>query len=119
MGWLETRGKLLRQLREVLEKNGWEPDVSNYEFLRYRKGGWYPKGSLIRIGGLPIACMITPYHDGSRPSITGYWVTFRIPFKTFPRPGERCKLRQFRTAIDKDINEARVFLKIEDLFGCE
>lgn len=117
MGWLETRGKLLRQLRRVLEQNGWEDDIGGYEYLRYRKGGWYPKGALIRTGGLAIGCRITPYHGSSRLRITGYWVTLRIPLKVYPRAGERCKLRRFRTAIDQDINETRVLSKIEELFG--
>ena len=119
MGWLETRGKLLHQLRGVLEKNGWEPDVSNYEYLRYRKGGWYPKGSLIRTGGLAIHCVITPYHNGGRPSITGYWITFRKPMKSQSRPGQRPKLRRFKAELDQGIQEEMVLSKIESLFGSD
>ncbi len=119
MGWLETRGALLRQLSGVLERNGWEKDVGGYEYLRYRKGGWYPKGGLVRIGGLPISCIITPYRDLGRPSITGYWVTFTEPLKHHPRRGERTKLRRFRTPIDEGINEAIVLSKIESLFADE
>lgn len=119
--WLEMRGALLRQLRGVLERDGWEDDIGGYEYLRYRKGGWYSESVLSgmkRTGGLAISCVITPYR-GSGLSITGYWVTFRIPLKTYPRPGERCKLRRFRTTIDKGINEAMVLSKIESLFGDE
>lgn len=117
--WLERRGELLRELRRVLERNGWEDDVGGYEYLRYRKGGWYPKGGLKLKGGLAIGCVITPYHDSTGLSITGYWVTFRIPFTVEPRPGERCKLRRFRTTIGEDINEEMVISKIKDLFGDE
>ena len=116
MDWLETRGKLLRQLRGVLERDGWEEDIGGYEYLRYRKGGWYPEGSLVRTGGLALGCGITPYRGGSGVSITGYWVTFLRPFETYPRPGERCKLRRFRAGIDQDISEDKVLSKLEALF---
>ncbi len=119
MGWLETRGVLLRQLRGVLEWNGWEADVGGYEYLRYRKGGWYPKGGLIRTGGLAVSCTITPYHSGGRPTITGYWVTLTMPLKDHPKSGERAKLRRFRTLIDEGIDEVKVLAKLDDLFGKE
>ena len=113
MGWFETRGALLRQLRGVLEWNGWEDDVGNYEYLAYRKGGWYPKDSLMRTGGVMLNCTITPCRPGSRPTITGYWVNFRNPIK---KPDKRRKLRRFRTPIGEGINEAKVLSKLDDLF---
>lgn len=116
MGWLETRGKLLRQLRGVLERNGWEDDIGGYEYLRYRKGGWYPEGELKRKGGLAISCTITPYHEQGRPTMAGYWITLYMPMQSHPKPGQRAKLRRFRTAIDKDIDEEMVLSKIESLF---
>lgn len=107
MGWLETRGELLRQLRRVLEQDGWERMVTSYAYIKYSKGA------------RQVSCRILPYHKRGRPSIVGYWTTFRIPFDREPRPGERAKLRRFRTAIDKGINEAMVLSKIENLFGDE
>ena len=112
MGWLETRGALLRQLRGVLERNGWEADVGGYEYLRYRKGG--SKGRFRPTGGLSIGCTITPYRDRHR--ITGYWVTVIIPLMDHPLSGERPKLRRFRTPIDEGINEATVLAKLNDIF---
>jgi hypothetical protein len=103
MGWFERRGMLLRQLKHILEQNGWKPNITSYEFLRYHKGEQ------------SISCRIDPYY-GSRPTMTEYWVTFKIPLKDHPRSGERAKLRRFRTPIDKGINEAIVLSKIEDLF---
>lgn len=115
MGWLEARGALLRQLRGVLEGDGWEADVGGYEYLRYRKGGQYPKGGLVRTGGLAICCTITPWY-GSGLSVTGYWITFVIPSKVDWKLGQRNRLRRFRTPIDEDINEVKVLAKIDDLF---
>ncbi len=105
MGWLETRGALIRQLRGVLERDGWEAMVSGYDFIKYQK----PR----RI----VTMYITPYRFTVQPNIVAYWVTFIIPFKRYPRPGERNKLRRFRTPINEDINETMVLSKIEDLFG--
>lgn len=112
--WLGIRGKLLRQLRKVLEQDGWEEDVGGYACLRYRKGrvSYKPWNK----GGVAISCMITPYRGGPGPAITGYWVTFRIPLKHHPKSGERAKLRRFRTAYSDSIKEARVLSKIKDLF---
>lgn len=104
MGWLETRGALLRQLREVLERDGWEAMITSYEYKKYSKAE------------RQVSCKIAPYHDKGRPTMTGYWVTFILPLTRHPRPGERNKIRRFRTPIDEGINETIVLSKIESLF---
>ncbi len=118
MGWLETRGKLRPQLRAVLESNGWEADVSSYEYLRYRKGGWYPKGGLIRTGGLTISCTITLAYNKLESAPTGYWITLSRPMKSW-RPGKRPILRRFKAKLDQDISEEKVLSKIESLYNHE
>lgn len=113
MGWLEARGALLRQLRGVLERDGWYDDVGGYEYLRYRKGG--APGKMFNKGGIAIGCTVTPCY-GSCLATTGYWVTLTIPSEAEWRPEQRVKLRRFRTPIDEDINEVKVLAKIDDLF---